>query len=363
MNVDPSAMTVKNLRQELESLGIDTRSFLEKSEFIDAQLTARKGGKHGGGRNVAAVSAAVRTPNQRRLSTPVAIDVVPGLFVQTEFFSHDVENSLYNDRYLFTETPEQIVGPIASHFRSNNPGQRFLRHGQPKAGFQAGIDMPEALVKTCNGIVESGLYNDFIACDYCLPWSYPENGSFNYHFDSRHRWGETVVGICLGCPGVMSFQLDPKVAKGKGPPPPPSTRRSLNSDGLAVTIRKNWIVDVHLPPRSLYVMSGPTRTEWKHMVLSNNTTNRMYLGSNPNPSFTNCIVRRTITLRSTRIFSEELLRQASLQLPNDMALKVRIHAQSKFHHEKDYGSGKATKQEVPASTSRKGGVDHPCIVS
>ena len=100
MNVDPSAMTVKNLRQELESLGIDTRSFLEKSEFIDALLTARKGGKHGGGRNVAAVSAAVRTPNQRRLSTPVAIDVVPGLFVQTEFFSHDVENSLYNDRCL-----------------------------------------------------------------------------------------------------------------------------------------------------------------------------------------------------------------------------------------------------------------------
>jgi hypothetical protein len=43
MNVDPSAMTVRILRQELESLGIDTRSFLEKSEFIDALVTARKG--------------------------------------------------------------------------------------------------------------------------------------------------------------------------------------------------------------------------------------------------------------------------------------------------------------------------------
>jgi hypothetical protein len=80
MNVDPSAMTVNNLRQELESLGIDTRSFLEKSEFVDALVTARKG-----------------AINQRRLSTPVAIDAVPGLFVQTEFFSHDVENSLYNE--------------------------------------------------------------------------------------------------------------------------------------------------------------------------------------------------------------------------------------------------------------------------
>jgi hypothetical protein len=102
MNVDPSAMTVKNLRQELELLGIDTRSFLEKSDFVDALVTARKGA------------------NQRRLSTPVAIDAVPGLFVQTEFFSHDVENSLYNDRYLFNDTPEQIAGPIASQFRSSN---------------------------------------------------------------------------------------------------------------------------------------------------------------------------------------------------------------------------------------------------
>ena len=146
------------------------------------------------------------------------------------------------------------------------------------------------------------------------------------------------------------------MAKGRGPPPPPSTRRSLNSDGLAVTVRKNWIVDIHRPPRSIYVMSGPTRTEWKHMVLSNNTTNRMYLGSNPNPSFTNCIVRRTITLRSTRIFSEELLRQASLQLPNDTALKARIHAQSKFYHviikERSEKAVKATKQEVQVMRQR-----------
>jgi hypothetical protein len=39
-------------------------------------------------------------------------------------------------------------------------------------------------------------------------------------------------------------------------------------------------------------------------------------------------------------------------LPNDTALKARIHAQSKFHHEKDYGSGKATKQEVQVMRQR-----------
>lgn len=120
------------------------------------------------------MSAAVHTPNQIRLSTPVAIDAVPGLFVQTEFFSHDVENSMYHDRFLFAKTPEQIAGPIADEFRLK--GEQFLCSGQEKGGFEMGY------VKTCNGIVERGLYNDYIACNYCKPWSYPKNGSFNYHF-------------------------------------------------------------------------------------------------------------------------------------------------------------------------------------
>lgn len=214
--------------------------------------------------------------------------------------------------------------------------------------------MPEALVKTCNGIVESGLYTEFLACDYCLPWSYPENGSFNYHFDSRYRWGETIVGITLGCAGVMSFQPN-KSAKGNGPPLPPGTRRSLNSDGLAVSVRGtgcNWVVDVYLPPRSIYVMSGPCRLDWKHMVSTNNISNRKYMGSNPNPSFANCIVRRTITLRCTKVFSDEVLRRASLQSPNDARLQSRIKSQNKFRPQSDYGEGRVSNEELQVMRQR-----------
>ncbi len=44
-----------------------------------------------------------------------------GLYVQSEFFSHDIKCSLYNDMYHFANTPEQISGPNALQYKSNNP--------------------------------------------------------------------------------------------------------------------------------------------------------------------------------------------------------------------------------------------------
>jgi len=35
-------MKIKEIRQELESMGIGTKSFIEKSEFVDALIEARK---------------------------------------------------------------------------------------------------------------------------------------------------------------------------------------------------------------------------------------------------------------------------------------------------------------------------------
>ena len=38
---NPSSMGIKAIRQELESMGIGTKSFIEKSEFVNALLDAR----------------------------------------------------------------------------------------------------------------------------------------------------------------------------------------------------------------------------------------------------------------------------------------------------------------------------------
>ena len=122
---DPSSMGTKELRQELESLGIETKTFHEKREFIDALAIARKEGKTPVCGGNGAVSAARATSSSHSAesngrtsrSVPIVIDAVPGLSVLSEFFSHDVERLLYNDRYLFSDTPEEISGPIATQFR------------------------------------------------------------------------------------------------------------------------------------------------------------------------------------------------------------------------------------------------------
>ena len=108
-------------------------------------------------------------------SEPIAIDAVPGLVVHPDFFSHNVEYSLYHNPHLFEYSPEQ-VSAMALRYKSNNKGKNLTRHGTPRPGFQQLSTMPQMLTKVCNGIVESGLYEDFIACDYCLPWSYPDKG-------------------------------------------------------------------------------------------------------------------------------------------------------------------------------------------
>ena len=45
----PSSMKIKEIRQDLESMGIGTKSFIEKSEFVDALIEARKERKAPGG--------------------------------------------------------------------------------------------------------------------------------------------------------------------------------------------------------------------------------------------------------------------------------------------------------------------------
>ena len=41
----PSSMGIKEFREELESMGIGTKSFIEKSEFVKALIDARSEGK------------------------------------------------------------------------------------------------------------------------------------------------------------------------------------------------------------------------------------------------------------------------------------------------------------------------------
>ena len=109
----------------------------------------------------------------------------------------------------------------------------------------------------CNVVKDSGLFPGYITPDYCLALNYPPGAGFQHHFDSRYRWGETVVGVSLGQPSTIYFTPGNAKTKKNGVP------NDMNGDNSGLTVRiKNYpksdsfAIDVELPRRSIYVMSG-----------------------------------------------------------------------------------------------------------
>jgi alkylated DNA repair dioxygenase AlkB len=67
---------------------------------------------------------------------------------------------------------------------------------------------------------------------------YPVGAGIGWHRD-KPIYGPTVLGVSLG--GACRFRLRPRE-------------------------RPRDVVTVHLPPRSVYVMSGPARDAWEHAI-------------------------------------------------------------------------------------------------
>mmetsp|Transcript_22949 Transcript_22949/g.54424 ORF Transcript_22949/g.54424 Transcript_22949/m.54424 type:complete len:306 (-) Transcript_22949:26-943(-) len=81
---------------------------------------------------------------------------------------------------------------------------------------------------------------------------------------------------------------------------------------------------VKLPRRSIYVMSGPSRLDWKHGIVQQRPTD-------PPPPWNPHNLRKSLTLRSTKVFSdvhfERTLRQNSAERNS---LLARQKAQARF---------------------------------
>ena len=93
-----------------------------------------------------------------------------------------------------------------------------------------------------------------------LRYMYFIGAGFQHHFDSRYRWGETVVGVSLGQPSTIYFQ--PGNAKQKKKGIPTQEQQSI----LSVRVKEypkseSFAIEVTLPRRSIYVMSGASRVE------------------------------------------------------------------------------------------------------
>ena len=245
---------------------------------------------------------------------------VPGLHVVTNFFTEEVERRLFTNAALFHSTRDSASFGKQRHSTYSGGG-----------GF-----LPDDCVGIMNGVVDSHFFPELIMQpSYVLPWTYGPGAAFKEHWDSRYSWGETVMGINLGAGCVMSFHPQGAL-KSMAPPASTDTGAGGGHDRLRTEVvvgAKSFRIEVYLPPRSIYIMSGPSRVDWKHGILANTEARRASFP--PLPSWNReTRFRRSITLRVQKFFSDDVLRRllerAAPGTLEHVRLTARVGAQNKF---------------------------------
>lgn len=154
---------------------------------------------------------------------------------------------------------------------------------------------------------DCGLQPDLVTPDYCMSLSYPPNAVFPIHWDSRYRWGEYVLGVSMGSSAYITFHPVDKTLQN---------------------------VRVELPRRSVYVMTGESRTDWKHSL---NGVLRPGFGVHAPLCWNPEGMRRSLTFRCTKQYNYDAMQHqlsACLRQPASAerdaraaALQARMAAQ------------------------------------
>jgi hypothetical protein len=235
------------------------------------------------------------------------VNGIEGLHLATDCFSEEVEKRIFLSGYK-EGTNERIINGETVPWRAG-------RVSGPS-------EWPDDYFKLVNLIRDCGLFPGYVPPDYCFRIVYPEGAGFFHHYDSRHRWGEVIVGVTVGQSGVIYFV--PKDGQESLLPP--------GRDSIRVV----------LPRRSIYVMSGASRYDWKHGIVKHRPTH-------PSPSWNTNNLRISLTLRSKKVFSDVYLERQLLNETDVMKraeLSARIAAQKKFYPVLEKNGSKLTKVEV-----------------
>lgn len=140
---------------------------------------------------------------------------VPGLLLAENLFSEEAEHHYFE----FSGAEETFL---------ENPGEKLCSHHGPP--------FPQEFHHVLNAVRDCGLLPELMDPDYCLALTYRPKAQFQLHYDSRYRWGETVVGVNLGASAIIRFQPDKSLSRSS--------------------------VKLLLPRRSVYVMTGLCRWQW-----------------------------------------------------------------------------------------------------
>jgi len=233
---------------------------------------------------------------------------VPGLMVALNVFSEEVEKRVFEDGNLFHNETNLNEG-------NDKKKKHFVT---------SPFDWNEDIFSICNLVSDSGLWCEYFTPDYLLGLTYPIGAGFQAHHDSRHRWGETVVGVTLGQGGTMYFTSPKGERKAKE-----IEENYINDLGKAsIRIKEyenSYAVELDLPRRSMYIMTGEARLNFKHGLRTQKSK-----GFASPPDWNPNNYRRSLTLRHTKCFSDICLEFAIINDPTNEDLIKRLSEQNKY---------------------------------
>ena len=249
---------------------------------------------------------------------------VPGVHVLLNAFTEETERLLFTSPRFFNSFAEN------TEVEAGQERAVWNRHARTAT-------FPAEVYKLSNLVIDSGLYPGLVYPDMLLAMTYrpkietkgydgPDKGpKFAAHFDSKYRWGEIIIGVSLGAASCLRFFP----ANGQTMNEPAFAPKGDFGKGLGASRVKGKRVEIELPRRSIYIMSGPSRTDWKHAISP--IEDKSPPSQNWNPGF-----RRSLTMRAVKWYSNAVLQirlqkaQTNEDFPVAAALVERINAQNVF---------------------------------
>ena len=268
-----------------------------------------------------------RTTTKKRKRTPEIrrnVCGIKGLHVLYEAFTEDVERTLFTHPELF---PFGATRATASEKRVDST-----------LGLAR---MPDDIMRVANVVRDSGLEPALITPDHVLSQSYPPRVGFMPHLDSNERWGEVVVGVSLGADGVLFFTPNCRTNRGIGnrirnaalendfadyPTESGVTESDSWRNGRGSRVnkgQKSWALELEIPRRSVYVMSGAAHTNLEHGIRGVKAPSRA-------PAWNPGGVRRSLTIRAQKPYSDATLEHLARENPRDASVSARLRSQRSF---------------------------------
>jgi len=192
---------------------------------------------------------------------------------------------------------------------------------------------PDDWHRLIHAVRDSGLFESATIPDNAYALTYEPGSEFVCHWDGRGKWGEYVISSCLGYPCTITLQH--AAPKSKKPvnsdkpwnyiPPQPSQEDywtcSQTEEKVNPMKRRLWQVTMTLPPNCIYVMSGPSRYDWRHGINVNHVNHPLPRHDASNtllfPAWNTSRNRRAVIFRSSKVFSN-----VCLQLDYERAILV-----------------------------------------